>query len=175
MHLAYSHTVCDFGKSALYDDEGDPFQLFSDYDLKLIGSLKTFLPKLEFGGGDDLFFAWMFVKTPDGREFPAEISFYNLSLKFSGWSNFPKEEYLDHFPKELQGLINFSPHDFSEVELDLLIKSLEKGLSSIPPLDYEAIYKTETGDLFIGLKNGVPFSNDRIDVKSGSFDFFNTI
>ncbi len=41
------------------------------YDLYFAGSLKTLIPTLEFGGYEQFYRVWMFVKTPDGKMFPA--------------------------------------------------------------------------------------------------------
>jgi len=40
-------------------------------DLYFGGALKTLIPRTEFGGCEQLFHAWMFVKTPKGQMFPA--------------------------------------------------------------------------------------------------------
>ncbi len=135
-----------------------------DYsDLELIGSLKTLIPKLLFADEkyeDALFWVWMFVITPDGRQFPADMYYGKGSLSMVGCSEFT-EEMLESkkksFPEPFRELITFSPHDFNEEELQFLIRALETALGGVPISDFQGIYSFESYISLMGIKKGKAF------------------
>jgi len=55
------------------------------YDVLLGGSIKTLVPTLTLGGYETFFYAWMFVKTPDGKQFPATYYHGASGTSIGGW------------------------------------------------------------------------------------------
>jgi len=156
--VAYSHSICEIG-SARQKTSGRGFtQFYSDEDIRLIGSLKTLVPNLDIGGEDEIFTAWLFVKTPDGKEFPIDFYYSKTSLKIAGWSVFPDKEITeDHFPESFQEFINFSPHNFTSDALEIMCDTLENGLKQIPVSEFSGKYTNDYGSWKVGIKNGRSF------------------
>ncbi len=87
--------------------------------------MKTVLPTLEFGGDESLFDVWMFVRTPEGKQFPATFYYGPSGTSLGGWHS---ENYDKVFPKNFAQIINASPFDFSKDEKESLIEALELAL-----------------------------------------------
>jgi hypothetical protein len=124
------------------------------YDCLYGGALKTLLPTLEFGGYENLFDVWMFVRTPDGKQFPATFYFGASGTALGGWHS---EKYDKIFPKSFASIINFSPFDFSKDERESLIEALECALRKVPVSDFYGVYQHDGGNALMGVKAGVPF------------------
>ena len=121
------------------------------------GSLKTILPSLKFGGDENLFDVWMFVKTPEDYIFPATFYFGQSGTSLGGWSLMEAKKA---FPPKFYSLINFSPFNFSPDELDGFIEALEISLKMVPVSDYHGIYQGDYGYSLMGVKNGRPYLLD---------------
>jgi len=134
-----------FYDSLCYDDEEDLF---------FAGSLKTLLPTLKFGGDEVLFKAWMLVKTPDNKIFPATFYYGPSGTSLGGWRSW---KYGKVFSEGFTSVINSSPFDFSKVELDALVEALELALGQVPTTDFYGIYQCDDGFFMMGLKNRNPF------------------
>ena len=50
-----------------------PYSDFDEqkYEILLGSTLRKLIPSIQYGGIETLFDVWVFVKTPDGRQFPA--------------------------------------------------------------------------------------------------------
>ena len=129
-------------------------------DLYFGGALKTLIPKLGFGGYKQLFHVWMFVKTPQGKIFPATFYYGQSGTSLGGWSPdyrvflFAEERT---FPQEFESVVNFTPFNFSAVELEEFIEALELALDKVPISDFEGVYEHDLGRESMGLKSGKPF------------------
>lgn len=135
-----------------------------NYDLLLAGSLKTLIPTLRFGGDELLFHAWVFVKTPDGKQFPATFYYRQSGLSMGGWKSYKNSSGKAIFPKEFESIINFSPFEFGEEGLkDLeglkaLVQALVHALSKVHLSNFHGVYKHEFGQTLMGVRDGRPFS-----------------
>lgn len=134
------------------------------YDLRLIGSIKTLVPTLKFGGCyEHLFEVWVFVKTPNNRQFPITIYYGASGLSIGGWDpnfayNFTQnEKFLYIIPKEIMSTINFSPHNLSEDEKEAPAEAIELALQKVPVADFYGIYKHDFSNTFMGIKDNKPF------------------
>lgn len=134
------------------------------YDLRLIGSIRTLVPTMIFGGGyEHLFEVWMFIKTFDRRQFPATIYYGASGLSIGGWdANFAydfthNEKFLSIFPEEFKSEVNFSPYNLSDDEKEALAEAIELGLRKVPVSDFSGIYKHDFGNTFMGIKDSKPF------------------
>ena len=129
-------------------------------DLYFGGALKTLVPKMKFGGCEQLFHVWMFVKTPQGKMFPATFYYGQSGTSIGGWSPdyrvflFAGERT---FPQEFESIVNFTPFNFSTVELEEFIEALELALDKVPISDFEGIYEHDSGRELKGIKSGEPF------------------
>ncbi len=117
------------------------------------GSLKSLMPTLRFGGDEDLFAIWMFVKTPEGCIFPATFYYGKSGTSLGGWH---LDDAKQVFPPEFFSIINFSPFDFTPDELDAFIEALELSLKMVPVGDYYGIYKGDNGYVLMGAKDNRP-------------------
>jgi len=124
------------------------------YDCLFAGSLKNLLPTLELGGDEILFYVWMFVRTPEGKQFPATFYFGASGTALGGWRS---ENYDKVFPKNFAQIINVSPFDFSKDEKESLIEALELALKKVPVSDFYGVYQHDGGNALMGVKVGVPF------------------
>jgi len=124
-------------------------------DCLFAGALKTLIPTLEFGGYETLFDVWMFVKTPDGKQFPATFYYGPSGTSLGGWHS---EDYKDVFPKSLAQIINFSPFDLPKNERESFIEAFELALRKIPVSDFYGVYEHDGGNALMGVRSGVPFS-----------------
>lgn len=134
------------------------------YDLCLIGSIKTLVPTMKFGGGyEHLFEVWVFVKTPNDKNFPLTIYYGASGLSIGGWDpdfsyHFTNDKrFLSVFPDEFKLKINFSPHNLSRDEEEGLVEAIELGLRKVPVSDFRGIYKHDFGNTFMGIKDSRPF------------------
>jgi len=149
----------DFGPK---NDKGD--YLFA-------GSLKTLLPTLEFGGYESLFDVWMFVKTPECKQFPATFYYGPSGTSLGGWMSYKDSKGDYYFSGEFASIINFSPFDFSKVGRESLIEALECALRKVPASDFYGVYQHDGGNALMGVKSGKPFSielgyeYDEIDIE----------
>jgi len=140
------------------------------------GALKTLIPKTEFGGYEQLFHVWMFVKTPKGQMFPATFYYGQSGTSIGGWSPdyrvflFAEERT---FPQEFESIVNFSPFNFSEVELEEFIEALELALVKVPVSDFEGVYEHDLGRRLMGISSGKPFvkslENERKNIETWSY------
>ncbi len=132
------------------------------YDLYFAGSLKTLIPTLEFGGYEQFYRVWMFVKTPDGKIFPATFYYGASGTSLGGWhSKIVKEEEEQtgkpFFPEQFKSVINFSPFDFSKKEEDEFIEALTYTLDKVPVSDFSGILEGDHGICEMGIESGEPF------------------
>ena len=129
-------------------------------DLYFGGVLKTLILKMEFGGYEQLFHVWMFVKTPQGKMFPATFYYGQSGTSIGGWAPdyrvflFAEERT---FPQEFESIINFNPFNFSKMELEEFMEALELALDKVPVSDFEGVYEHDLGRESMGLKSGKPF------------------
>ena len=130
------------------------------FDLYFGGALRTLVPKTEFGGYERLFHVWMFVKTPKAQMFPATFYFGRSGPSIGAWSPdyrvflFAKQRT---FPDEFESIVNFSPFNFSKIELEEFIEALELALAKVPISDFEGVYELDFGRKLMGIKSGKPF------------------
>ena len=130
------------------------------FDFYFGGALKTLVPKTEFGGYERLFHVWMFVKTPKGQMFPATLYYGRSGTSIGAWSPdyrvflFAEQRT---FPDEFESIINFSPFNFSKIELEEFIEALELTLAKIPISDFEGVYEHDFGRKLMGIRSGKPF------------------
>lgn len=137
--------IHDLDDLLLYDEK---------YDCLYGGSLKTLLPTLKFGGDETLFSVWMFVRTPDGKQFPATFYFGPSGTSLGGWR---LEKYESVFPKGFLSITNYSPFDLSKDEREDLIEALECALKKVPMSDFYGVYHHDLGNALMGVRVGVPF------------------
>ena len=90
-------------------------------DLFFAGSLKTLLPRLRFGR-DEIFLVWVLIKTPENKSFPAKFYFGPSGTSWAGWT---LQGYLKVFPSDFRSVINYSPFDLSDDELNSLVEAFE--------------------------------------------------
>ncbi len=141
-----------------------------EYDLLLAGSLKTLVPSLKFGGYEEFFEVWMFVKTPRDKLFPATFYYGQSGLSIGGWR--PDENYVDNrekvFPNKFEKILNFSPYDFTNFEKHLFLDALEFALKKVPISDFWGIYTHDLGNTFMGVEKGKPFIDEMEDFELNS-------
>jgi hypothetical protein len=137
------------GKKIFTDDE--------EYEILLGGNLKTLLPSLTFGGEELLYDVWVFVRTPDGRQFPAIFYYGQSGAALGSWRDYNNDDYKSLFTKEFKAFINYNPFQFSKDELSLLVNALENSLKKVPLSNYYGIYKHDTGNTLMGVRAGKPF------------------
>jgi hypothetical protein len=129
------------------------------YDLLYVGSVNTLVPTLQFGGDEMLFKVWMFVKTPDGRQFPATFYWGASGMHIGGW----KSDLVDFntrekaFPKEFEDIVNFSPFHFSTNEKELFLDALEFALKKVPISDFWGVFNHDLGNVLMAVRNSEPF------------------
>lgn len=124
------------------------------YDCLLAGSLKTLLPSLELGGDEILFYVWVFVKTPDGKQFPMTFYFGPSGTSLGGWR---MERYKHFLPNDFTQIINWSPFNFSKDETESLVEALGCALKKVIVSDFHCIYKHDDGNTLMGVREGIPF------------------
>ena len=122
------------------------------HDLLLAGSLKTLLPDIEFGGDEQLFEAWMFVKTPKDQYFPATFYYGASGTSLGGWHS---EDY-KRFPREIRDEFNFSPFDLDKDGLTGLIEAQIFALKKVPVSDFCGIYLHDLGNALMVVHDGRP-------------------
>jgi len=145
-------------------------------DLYFGGSLRTLIPRMEFGGYEQLFHVWLFVKSPKGQMFPATFYYGQSGTSIGGWSPdyrvflFAEERT---FPQEFESIVNFNPFNFSAVELEEFIEALELALDKVPVSDFEGVYEHDLGRELMGIKSGKPFvktlEKERKEIETWSY------
>lgn len=137
---------------------GDLGPLEDKNDCLFAGSLKTLIPTLEFGGYEILFWVWMFIKTPDGKQFPATFYYGATGTALGGWMSYQDDDGKNVFPDDVNTIINFSPFDFSSEELEEFIEALELALRKVPVSDFYGVYHHDLGNDLMGVMSGIPFA-----------------
>lgn len=137
--------------------ESEDLSLYGDtsYDIRLIGALKTLVPDLYFDTDELLFDICMFVKTPEGKQFPATLYYGPTGLAMGGWRSYEEEANNQFFP--YKSFINFCPFDFSQNELEPLGEALELALFKVPISDFYAVHLRDIDYCLMGYKNGKTF------------------
>ena len=140
------------------------------------GALRTLIPDMEFGGYESLYHIWMFVKTPKGQMFPATFYYGQSGTSIGGWSRdyrvflFAEERT---FPQEFESIVNFTPFDFSKMELEEFIEALELALDNVPISDFEGIYEHDLGKELMGIRSGKIFvktlKEERKEIETWSY------
>lgn len=120
--------------------------------LRFFSHLKSLFPKLEVGGEDMLFNIWVFIRTKEGKRFPAVIYAAQSGLSFGAWSS-----YNLNFANNFQTILNSTPFSFSKEELRELIEAVKIAIRKLPSSDYCGFYQDDFGKSIIGVKKGVPF------------------
>lgn len=123
-----------------------------ELDLLLVGSLKTLVPTLIFGGYELLFDVWVFVMDSNDMMFPMRLYFGQSGTSIAGWPLNDK-----NIPKNLNIIINSSPFNFSDDERDDFLESLELTLGKVPVSDFWGVYSHDLGNTLMCLENGRPF------------------
>jgi len=133
-----------------------------NYDLLLAGSLKTLIPTLRFGGDERLFHAWVFVKTPDGKQFPATFYYAQSGLSMGGWKSNKDSSGNVVFSDEFLSIVNFKPFEFEFHGEDLkdLVQALEHALGKVPVSDFHGVFKHGFGQTLMGVHRGMPFTRE---------------
>ena len=127
------------------------------YDLCYGASLKTFFPALRFGGDDLLFFVWMLVRTPEGYIFPATFYYGPSGTSIGGWLLYKAEKV---FPPEFFSIINYSPFNLPNDQIDAFVEALELSLKIVPVTDYYGVVHSDHGYTIMGVKDGSPYLKD---------------
>ena len=146
-------------------------------DLILLGSLKTLVPELEFGGDEIFFNVWLFIITPDNEKFPATFYYGPSGMALGGWES---KDYQNKsiFPLEFRVNINSSIFDIKGDKKEDLIEAFESALKKVPISDFFGIYKHDLGYALMMVKTGTPFmielgwSYDKEKVKNLLEQFF---
>ena len=122
------------------------------------GALKYLIPELKFGGIEVLFDVWVFVKTPKNQIFPVTFYYGQSGTSIGGWAPdyylFSKENI---FSQQLKSILNFSPFNFSDTELECFIEALVCSINKVPISDFEGIYISDLGKKLMGIRSGKPF------------------
>lgn len=129
-------------------------------DLYFGGALKTLVPDIEFGGDECLFDVWMFVKTPQGKMFPATLYSGVSGTTVGAWRpDFRVFLFTDarEFPQELKKVVNFNPFKFSDIKKEEFLEALEFALARVPVSDFEGIVRHDFGYDLMGVRSGQPF------------------
>lgn len=143
-------------------------------DLLLIGSIKTLVSTLKFGGYEELFDVWVFGKTPESKMFPFRLYYFQSGLSIGGWK--PRYNYIDTntgqkvFPNEFEDLINFNPCNFTDFDRNLFLDALEFALKKVPVSDFWGIYRHDVGATFMGVVDGEPDVRDSDKFRDKAFD-----
>lgn len=141
-----------------FDGFPDMLRYHPKRDLLLVGSLKTLLPTLQFGGVELLFEVWMYVITPDDRKFPATFYWGPSGLSIGGWSR--SGPFFNREVDSLESIseyINFSPFELSEDGTGQFLDALEFSLRKVPVSDFWGVYTYDLGNSYMGVKGGKPF------------------
>jgi len=138
-----------------------------DYDLIQAGSVKTLVPTMKFGGIEELFDVWMFVKTEDNKTFPARLYYRQSGLAIGGWYfkvdksipiyYMPEEKWKKKIPKEFLKIISCSPFNLSKNEINMFLEALKFALKKIPISDFWCVFNHELRYKLMGIEKGNPF------------------
>lgn len=172
VNFSGSSKICSLGKTKeiLKDFERkiNVVENISEYsylnDVMFIGSIKTLVPELKVGiRYGDLFNSWVFVKTPENRQFAVKVYYGRSGLTVGGWDplwtyNFTKnEKFLSILPASLKSEINYSPHDLNKEEVEAFSEALELAIRKVPTSDFQGVYMHDFGNSLMGIKKGEPF------------------
>ena len=137
--------------------EPEDLLLYGDtnYEIRFIGALKTLVPDLYFDSDELLFDICMFVKTPEGKQFPATFYYGPTGLAMGGWRSYEEEANNQFIP--YRSFINFCPFDFSQNDLEPLAEALELALNKVSISDFYAVHLQDDDYCFMGYKNGKTF------------------
>ncbi|NGX49266.1 MAG: hypothetical protein K940chlam5_00863 [Candidatus Anoxychlamydiales bacterium] len=133
------------------------------YDLLVVGAIKALFPSLELGTDEVLFDIWVFVKTPEDKFFPITFYYNSSGLSIGAWnpniimSNFDTMLGNKIFPNKFLSLVNFSPSNFSEGELDLFVEAFLCAISKVPIADFSINYSYGSERFCVGIKLGKPY------------------
>lgn len=154
--------------------ESGVYTMDIESDLLLVGSVKTLVPTLKFGGYEELFDVWVFVMTPENKMFPITLYYGQSGFSIGGWD--PYDNYIDTytgqkaFPKEFEEIINFSPFNFTDFEKNLFLDALEFALIKVPVSDFWGIYRHDAGATFMGVVEGEPRVRESDKYRDKKFD-----
>jgi len=139
-----------------------------ELDLLFAGSVKRLVPNLQFGGDERVFDVWMFVVTPEGQMFPTTLYWRQSGLSLGGWTSYKMSYFLKEriFPEDFEKLINLTPFEFSDEELNLFLDALEFALGKAPVSDFWGVNNADYGYVYLGVKNGEPFETPLYPTKS---------
>ena len=65
--------------------------------------------------------------------------------------------YKRQLPQDFESIVNFSPFNFTKIELEEFIEALKLALNKVPISDFEGVYKDDLGRELMGIKSGEPF------------------
>jgi len=137
-----------------------------EYDMKLIGAVKTLVPTIKTGGAEWLFGVWLFTVTPNGLRFPMNLYYGPTRLGLGGWDYEGKKSLLKNlknitepkdYPLELQKIVNYNPFELSRNDKEELAEALELALRQVPISDFYGFYANDNGYLIMGIRNKKPF------------------
>lgn len=137
----------------LYPSPSD-FESFNQ-DFYIIGSIKTLVPNLTFGDPalqDSLFDIWMFVKTADGKMFPARLYYGQTYLAIGEWGF--KRTRNSKLAIEFENLVNYEPRNLSIEEKRALVEAIELALMKVPVSDFLGIHSHDFGYTLMGIHEG---------------------
>jgi len=120
--------------------------------LLFLSHLKTVFPKLKVGGDEMLFNIWAFIRTKNGKQFPIVIYSAQSGIAIGAW-----ETYNKNFHDNFKSILNSTPFNFSENELQELVEAIKIVIRKLPLADYCGFYQDDTGKFMIGVKKGEPF------------------
>ncbi len=128
-------------------------------DLLLVGSLKTLVPTLQFGGFN-MFRIWMFVKTPKERMFPATFYWGSSGVSIGGWASYGITPFAKEiiFPEDFLEIVNFTPFNFTDNERGCFLDALEFALKKVPVSDFWGVFNRDIGNSYMGIRRGESFN-----------------
>ncbi|MFX1568947.1 MAG: hypothetical protein ACFFCV_11345 [Promethearchaeota archaeon] len=137
----------------------DSFRYDPKIDLLMLGSLKTLVPSLQFGGFENFFDVWVFVITPKGQMFPVNFYWGKSGLSIGAWSKLGslfihEKNPLDDYPD----LKEFTPFKFNDEEINFFLDAFEFALKKVPVSDFWGISTFDWGHSLMGVKNGRSFT-----------------
>jgi hypothetical protein len=164
--LNYSSGLCRIGASRnllkTWDSTGidvlGKFNANRYNDLLYVGSVSTLVPSIKFGGNEQLFEVGMFIKTPEGKLFPATLYWSQGGLTIGCWQKKMLGKFIGL--KLRKHNIELDYLSFSETEKEHLVDAIELALQRVPISDFEGEFWDENGGTRMGVKSGCPFIED---------------
>jgi hypothetical protein len=165
-----SHKYCEAGsmrnviknwkKVKNFEELRDVSNFNEENDLLLVGSLKTLVPTLQFGGFN-MFKIWMFVKTPEDHMFPATFYWGSSGVSIGGWASYGITPFAKKiiFPEDFLEIVNFTPFKFTDNERELFLDAFEFALKKVPVSDFWGLFNRDIGNSYMGVRRGEPFNN----------------